>query len=249
MTGKSFAIGEAGILTTNDREVYERAIAFGHYERFRDADDVASESLKPAVGLPLGGHKYRMHQMSAAVGRVQVKLYDGQMAEIQRAMNYFWDLLGEAPGMQAIRPPADSGSTMAGWYSPHGLYRPDELGGLSVSRFAEAVQAEGVPCRPGLNRQLHTHPLFNTVDVYRHGKPTRLAHTDRDVRQPAGSLPVTECANELSYTIPWFKHFRPAVIEQYAAAYRKVAEHAHELIEGDRGNPPDLGDWHSSTRS
>src|SRR5947209_12920111 len=33
MSGKSFAIGEGGILLTNDRRTYERAIAFGHYER------------------------------------------------------------------------------------------------------------------------------------------------------------------------------------------------------------------------
>ena len=33
MGAKSFAIGEAGMLSTNDREIYERAIAFGHYER------------------------------------------------------------------------------------------------------------------------------------------------------------------------------------------------------------------------
>lgn len=31
MTGKSFAIGEAGMLVTDDREIYERAIAWGHY--------------------------------------------------------------------------------------------------------------------------------------------------------------------------------------------------------------------------
>ena len=34
MSGKSFAIGEAGILWTNDREFYERAVAFGSYDRF-----------------------------------------------------------------------------------------------------------------------------------------------------------------------------------------------------------------------
>ena len=34
MSGKSLAIGEAGILVTDDLEIYERAIALGHYERF-----------------------------------------------------------------------------------------------------------------------------------------------------------------------------------------------------------------------
>ena len=45
-------------------------------------------------------------------------------------MNYFWDLLEGVPGLRAHRPPAGSGSTMGGWYAAHGLYVPEELGGL-----------------------------------------------------------------------------------------------------------------------
>ncbi|NQT19187.1 MAG: DegT/DnrJ/EryC1/StrS family aminotransferase [Planctomycetes bacterium] len=33
MAGKSFAIGEAGMMVTNDHRLYERCISFGHYER------------------------------------------------------------------------------------------------------------------------------------------------------------------------------------------------------------------------
>jgi dTDP-4-amino-4,6-dideoxygalactose transaminase len=33
MSGKSLACGEAGCLLTDDREILERAVAFGHYER------------------------------------------------------------------------------------------------------------------------------------------------------------------------------------------------------------------------
>ena len=34
-----------------------------------------------------------MHQLSSAVGRVQLRHYRERMEEIQRAMNRFWDLL------------------------------------------------------------------------------------------------------------------------------------------------------------
>jgi len=86
MTGKSLAIGEGGILFTDDRKVYERAILFGHYIRH---DEITLEELKPFAGLPSGGYKHRMHQLSSAFGLVQLELYPGQMAEIDRAMNYF----------------------------------------------------------------------------------------------------------------------------------------------------------------
>ena len=190
MTGKSFAIGEGGILTTDDREIYERAVAFGHYERYRP-DLIQTEYLKEGAGLPLGGYKYRMHQMSSAVGLVQIKYYDEQIKKIQEAMNYFWDLLEGVPGIKAHRPPKDSGSTMGGWYAAHGLYRPDELEGLSVTTFCKAVRAEGCSTSPGCNLALHTHPLFHTVDVYGHGKPTRIANASRDVRE-LDVLPVSE---------------------------------------------------------
>lgn len=246
MSGKSLAIGEAGILATDNREIYERALSLGHYERFND--EIQTPYLRESLGLPLGGYKYRMHQMSSAMGRVQLKHYDARCAEIQKGMNYFWDLLEGVPGVKAHRPAKDSGSTMGGWYAAHGLYRPEELGGLSVTRFCEAVSAEGCGISPGANMPLHTHPVFNTTDVYAHGKPTRIANSDRDLRQPTGSLPVTELMPSRCYSIPWFKHYRPEVIEQFALAFKKAAANADKLLADDPGNSENLGGWHFFTR-
>lgn len=242
MSGKSLAAGEAGMLTTNDLEIYERATALGHYERFKDFQ---TPELKPFEGLPLGGYKYRMHQMSSAVGRIQLKHYDARIEEIQKAMNYFWDLLEGVPGVKAHRPPKDSNSTMGGWYFARGLYRPEELEGLSVTCFSEAVRAEGVKdCAPGANRPLHLHPLFNTADIYGHGKPTRIANSDRDLRQPLGSLPVTEGITARVLGVPWIKKYDPATIEQLAEAYKKVASNYKDLLPTDKGNPENMGGWH-----
>ena len=68
------------------------------------------------------------------------------------------------------------------------------------------------------------------ADIYGHGKPTRIANTDRDVRQGPGSLPVTESIPTTCYWMPWFKHYRPAIIEEYALAFRKVVERADDLM-------------------
>jgi dTDP-4-amino-4,6-dideoxygalactose transaminase len=242
MSGKSLAIGEGGMLATDNREIYEHALAWGHYERYDET--LETGNLRDFAGLPLGGHKYRMHQVSSAVGRVQLREYDARNAEILRAMNRFWDLLEGVPGIRAHRPPRGSGSEMGGWYAAHGLYCPEELGGLSIGRFCEAVRAEGVGCHPGCNRPLHLHPLFNTCDVYGDGKPTRVAHSRRDLRQGPGSLPVTEILNQRVYSVPWFKHDRPAIIAEHAAAFRRVAENYRELLPGDPGDAAGAGGWH-----
>lgn len=242
MSGKPLAIGEGGMLVTDDLEIYERAVAFGHYERYRG--EIQTPDLQPYAGLPMGGYKYRMHQMSSAVGRVQLKYYDQRAAEIRKAMNYFWDLLEGVPGLRPHRTPKDGDSNMGGWYAPHGHYVPEELGGLSVTRFCEAVRAEGFESYPGVNSPLHLHPTFNDLDIYGHDRPTRIAFSDRDVRQGRGSLPVTEAAGARTFSIPWFKHYRPQIIEEYASAFRKVAENYQELLEDDPGNPPNVGGWH-----
>lgn len=239
MSGKSFAIGEGGIMLTNDKKVYERAIMFGLYERHGDVTD---KELQKGAGLPWGGYKYRMHQMSAAVGLEQLKKYPKEMAEIDKSMNYFWDLLEGVPGLKALRPAKKSGSTMGGWYAAHGLYVPEELGGLSVTRFAEAVKAEGALCGAGCNKALHTHPLFTTLDVYGHGRPTNSANMPKSLKCKQAKLPVSEGIQARAYSIPWFKHFRKDVIEQHAEAYRKAAENYKELLKDDKGGNSS-GSW------
>jgi perosamine synthetase len=236
MMGKSFAIGEGGLLVTNDAAIYERAIAYGHYERtggpsqYASAENAVSGEMSRFKGVPIGGAKHRMCQYSSAVGRVQLKSYPARIAEIQQAMNRFWDLLEGVPGLRPHRPAKESGSTMGGWYAAHGLYRAEELGGLPCAKFCEAVRAEGVaPCNAGANFPLHTHTVFHEADIFNQGRPTAVAFGQRDVRQGPGTLKTAERIVNITYSIPWFKRDWPGVIAQYAAAFRKVAEQADQL--------------------
>ena len=236
MAGKSFAIGEAGMMVTNRRDLFERCCAWGHYERTGVAtlynpasSQITDEGLKRFAGIAMGGHKDRMNQTCAAMGRVQLKHYDARIAAIQAAMNRFWDALEGLPGVRAHRPPADTGSTMGGWYTARGLYRAEELGGLPCASFCEALKAEGFGTGPGANYPLHLHPLFHEADLFGQGKPTVIAFGQRDVRQGPGSLPVSESIKDICFGVPWFKHDRPEIIDAYAAAVRKVVAHADEI--------------------
>ncbi len=230
MSGKSFAIGEGGMLVTADRRIYERAILWGHYERHgRQRNDLTIGEHQRIAGLPLGGVKHRINQLASAMGRVQLRHYDRRNAEILRAMNYFWDQLEGVPGVRAHRPPPESGSAMGGWYNARGLYASEDLGGLPLARFCQALSAEGFPTAPGANAPLHLHPLVNEVDVYGDGQPTVIAQAGRDVRAPAGSLPVAEAISEFCFGVPWFRRYRPEVIDQYVSAVKKVVSRADQL--------------------
>jgi perosamine synthetase len=248
MSAKSMPIGEGGMLATNDRRIYERAIAFAHYARHRDF--LTIPEINSGAGIPWGAYKYRLNQLCSAIGREQLKNYDGRMAEIDQGMNLFWDLLEDVPGIRAHRPPRDSGLTMGGWYNPLGHYLPEELGGLSVTRFCEALRAEGVQdCRPGCNLALHTHPLFNDLDVYHEGRPTcragSAAKTERTSRTE--NLRVSSTIQAKVFKVPWFRHYRRRAIEEHARAFRKVAESYKDLLPGDPGDPHTLGAWGTSS--
>lgn len=232
MSGKSFAIGEGGILFTDDQRVLERAILFGHY---RKHGQIELEDIKKDVGLPCGAFKNRLNQLSSAVGLINLDLYPGQMEEINKAMSYFCDELEGTPGIRAIRPEEGSGTTKAGWYSPIFKYVPEELEGLSLTRFTKAIKAEGSPALPGSNFPLHLHSAFRTMDIYGHGKPTRIANYKGDNPEALlnQKLPVSEGINKVTFEVPWFKHFFKDQIDQHIAAFKKVAANYKVLLADD----------------
>ena len=237
MSGKAFAIGEAGLMTTNNRELYERCIAFGHYERsgapsrFNAVDSQISDpELRKFAGIPLGGYKHRMNQWCAAMGKVQLKHYPERMAEIDKAMNYFCDLLDAIPGLKAHRPPKNSGLTKGGWYCPICHYTPEKVKNVPVELFCKAVDAEGVMCAPGVNFPLHLHKVFHEADIFNMGKPTMISFGQRDVRQGPGSLPISEDICKKTFHLPRFTTYNKAEIEKTAAVYKKVIDNIDELV-------------------
>lgn len=240
MIGKSFATGEMGIITTDNRALHDRALAYAHYER-NNARYIESEDLLRYASMPLGGVKGRVNQMCSAMGRVQLKSYDQRCAEIRQAMNFFWDLLADVPGLKAHRVDEADGSTMGGWYCPHGLYKSEELGGLPLSCFVTALKAEGFNSSIGGNLPLHIHPVFQDYNGLGTEKPTRIAFSTRDVRLLDRQLPVTESVE--IFSIPWFKHNWPETIASYAAAFRKVADHADELRQHAKPDEQQPGRW------
>ncbi|MBQ7045128.1 MAG: aminotransferase class I/II-fold pyridoxal phosphate-dependent enzyme [Clostridia bacterium] len=219
MSGKSFAAGELGMLVTDNRKIYERALAYAHHERFDAKHIEECDDLKSLYHIALGGVKGRANQLCSAIARVQLKYYDERCAEINKAMNYFWDLLEGQPGIRPIRTNEAEGSTMAGWYATQGLYVSEELHGLSVERFCEAVREEiDGHCVAGGNFCLHKHNFFREY-----------AETPSDVNDEVLNVSLSkEC-----FSIPWFKHFDKATIEAYAEGYKKVIRNHEALLEGD----------------
>ena len=229
MSCKSFAIGEGGMLVTDDAEIFKRAVVFGHYDRIIDV--CTDEEMEGPKNIPWGGLKNRMHQTSAAIGLEQLKKHDAEIAEIDRAMKYFWKGISDIPGISMVYP-KEEGSDKAGWYASRFLYDAAAFGGISNVTFCEALNAE--TCGGfsfGCNMPLHFSSVFFDLDIYGHGRPTASAFLPAgvDLRAETGALPNAERINMRVLGEPWFKHDDHAKIDPYIEALRKVAANVGEL--------------------
>lgn len=242
MSQKSFSAGELGILVTDDDTVYERALAYLHYER-NNEQNIHDPELTPYMHMPLGAMKGRANQMCAALALEQLKIYDERTAEIRKALNYFWDRLEGCPGVHGIRVDESDGSDMAGWYVPHFTYCPEETG-VGFHAFCDAVSAEIAWKIPlGGNYPLHTHPIFQTWDPMGLGKPARIAFAHRDVRELDAALGPSE--RILCAETPYFRRFIPKEIDKIADGFLKVAENLDQLRGAD--DEPEIlpeGQWY-----
>lgn len=233
MSCKSFAIGEGGMLVTDDPEVYRRAVRYGHYDRIGLC--WSPEEYAGTNALPVGGLKNRMHQVSAAIGLVQLEKYDREIAEIDRAMKYYWDGLKDIPGLGIIYPHSE-GSDKAGWYASRCHYNPDAFDGISNELFVKALNAEvsnEATFGAGCNFPLHLSTLFSDEDIYGYGCPTVMKFRSGAVnpRKITGSLPVAEKINSVLLGDPWFKHLDKPLIDKYIEAVHKVADNYRELLQ------------------
>ena len=158
-----------------------------------------------------------MHQMSSAVGRVQLKYYDERTKEIDKAMRYFWDGLKDFPALKPHATSPGSDLTMGGWYYPLGLfdYKSHPEGALNKNMVK--------PCRLKefwmrfLRKTGHfTFTLSFRILIFSGPeKPTMISFADRDVRQYKGSLPHAENIASYAFGVPWFKKYEPNIIDKY----------------------------------
>ena len=157
-SNKNLPVGEGGMLVTDDTAVWERAWAYKDHGKSWDA--VFRRSHPPGFRWlhESFGTNWRMTEMQAAIGRLQLRKLPGWLERRTANARLLADALAGLPGLRVSMPGGDVGHA---WYKFYAYLRPEALAaGWDRDRVIEAVTAEGVPCFSGSCGEIYREQAF-----------------------------------------------------------------------------------------
>jgi dTDP-4-amino-4,6-dideoxygalactose transaminase len=209
--GKPLPGIEGGMGMYQTQECYERAAAFGHYE---DPPKFPKDSpIRQYEGTGFG-QKYRMHPLTAAILRQQLKSLDQRNALVRAQVRKLNDRLAQLPGLSEpyIRPDAQRV-----YYAINQLFLDETKAGFSRAALVKALRAEGVWASSADYPEQHKYKIYSEAKWWHH--PPQVPKV----------LPGTAQVNRTSVSLPLFYEEVPGLIDQYAMAFEKIWVHRGEL--------------------
>lgn len=218
--------GEGGMLISNDPELVEQSrMVRNHGETV-----IAGEARKYLAQTI--GWNYRMTEIEAAIGLVQLRKLNGLNAHRQELARYLLDRLPTVPGLRY--PAAQDQCTHV--YNVFGMTYDERQIGISRQRFIQALMAEGIPVGSGYPRPLYHNPLFQERMAYgKQGCPFTCHLYQGTVSYAKGLCPVAEdlCAQSALWTFVVRPPATTADMDDIIHAFEKVIEAIPEIKEQD----------------
>jgi dTDP-4-amino-4,6-dideoxygalactose transaminase len=193
--------GEGGMLLTDDEQLWRAAWAYKDHGKSYDA--VYHRAHGPGFRWlhESFGSNWRMTEMQAAIGLVQLTHLPAWLARRRRHAAILTEAFWHLPALRVSLPPAEVGHA---WYKYYVFVRPERLrAGWSRDRIMTAIAAAGVPCFSGSCSEIYLEKAF-----------------DRPGLRPAEPLPV---AHKLGETSLMFL-IHPTLEDQDLAHAARVAE-------------------------
>lgn len=228
---KVIVAGEGGIMVTNNREYFVRALALGHYERIGEVGESDYSRYMSNYPVPPAcfSFKYRIHPLAAAIAREQFRKLDRFIGIERQNMRYLTEgLSGLHP---AFRPSYESPDVERVWLN-YICYFDDEVAGVSRDRFIEALVAEGMQASSGRAGYLplYWNPLYRDKDIWGKGCPFSCPHYGREISYEDGLCPNTEEIWKHTVNLPVFWNRTPReVLDNVVATVDKVLRNLDQL--------------------
>jgi dTDP-4-amino-4,6-dideoxygalactose transaminase len=151
--------GEGGMITTNDLELWSKAWAYKDHGKSWEA--VYEREHPPGFRWlhESIGSNWRMVEMQAAIGRLQLKeLPAWQNARARNAARIF----DAARDLSVVRVPQIPNHIRHGWYKAYLFVRPEALkAGWSRDRIIAEINGRGVPCYQGSCSEIYLEKTFD----------------------------------------------------------------------------------------
>ncbi len=199
--------GEGGMLTTNDPQLWRRA--WSYKDHGKDWDRVHAREPHRVFRWLHGsvGTNWRMTEMQAAIGRVQLRRLPEwlqQRARLASVLNE--QLVGQAGLRIAVPPP----HVRHAYYKFYAFLTEEVLtAGWTRDEIVRAVQALGVPCGSGICPAVYREQAFVSAGLV-----------------PAASLPVAEQLGHTSLMLLVHPTLTARSVQYAARAVRAVIQAA-----------------------
>jgi len=224
--GKPVSGGEGGIVTTNNREFYERQLIYCHLHR----TDIEKELTNPEyrrLDAEVLGLKWRAHPLALAIAKVSLSSLEYRNRRRIENRSRVFKALKDLPGIEPIRDYEKA--KPAGFYGGLKIkYNSEQLDGLSISKFVEAMNAEGAPISASHLTLEHLRSIFTRgFDLWGHDRGP-LGSDFRVYKK--GDFPVAEGLSDKVLTIPAYIEVKDGFLDQYIDAFRKVTSNYKSLL-------------------
>jgi perosamine synthetase len=194
---------EGGMGTYQNKEDYDRATTFGHYQVPGVGADSSYAKYK---GTGLGG-KLRMHPFAAALVRAQLPILEERNAKGAAQVRTLNDQLLELPGLYEQTSGRKDMTRLH--YAWNMLFIDEKEAGVTREKVVKALKAEGVGANALAYRLQHEQPLYKEEEWWHH-------------LPVIPELPGSKKANDTALSLPYFTEDAPELVAQYVKAFEKV---------------------------
>ncbi len=214
---KNFTTGEGGMVTTDDEEVFRRAVCFHDTGFERDIEGVSTGEDSPFETFGMG---VRMDELRGALGLVQLDKLPVILEGMRRHHDRLRETLGKTPGIRLRRiadPEGDSGAYFS-W-----IHESAD----DAVRFTSAIRAEGIPVgepHGGIHQYRYMSNLLKKVPVTTAGCPwTCPFNAESPMEYRAGMLPRSDDLLDRARMLPLPAQLSSEDVDDVIRAFRKVA--------------------------
>ncbi len=218
---KLLAAGEGGVLVTNNKKFFERALLISDFAlRLKKEIKTTKNFFYSDTGL---GFKHRIHPVSAAIANSELKKINFYIKKRHKMLNYFSEKLKKIPG---LHPPVTKKNCHRGaFYGYRPFVNKEELNNVKISKLIDLLRAEGMEVRLSGNKPLHQLPLFSKKEF----GPKFLGKNLKFYKNyKTGDFPESEKFYNNTLSLITFTFESKKLINQYLNAFKKVCYYLAE---------------------